>query len=263
MRRKLSKFISNNEASHELLYSLERFLYDRPGDYNEKLHFDDMEIERYALESAQTHPRTALHKVLYDLAYIEFYLYLFDDVDWVNEYKDFSDYASEMFRIMGIAVPQEFLSSDDEEILEGRRKYRKLFLAGLHSIVNSAFAIAWHQKKTLFELNCKLASKISPLRKSEVPILADDGRLPRIKFPTWIINAVQARDRGMCHYCGKPVVAVFNNGESPHIDHMVALAVGGGNDPTNLVLSCEECNTSKGARKFEIRDHFYWPSTSL
>jgi hypothetical protein len=46
------------------------------------------------------------------------------------------------------------------------------------------------------------------------------------------------RDRGSCRYCGEP-------GEA--IDHVVPVAMGGGNRMENLVLACTPCNTRKGA----------------
>lgn len=51
------------------------------------------------------------------------------------------------------------------------------------------------------------------------------------------------RDRFACQYCGAtPPSAIL------HVDHITALANGGGNDPDNLVTACEPCNLGKGAR---------------
>jgi hypothetical protein len=48
------------------------------------------------------------------------------------------------------------------------------------------------------------------------------------------------RDRFTCQYCGrKPPEALL------HLDHIVATANGGSDDPTNLVTSCSECNLGK------------------
>lgn len=51
------------------------------------------------------------------------------------------------------------------------------------------------------------------------------------------------RDGFACQYCGAtPPNAVL------HVDHIIAVAEGGGNDITNLTTSCAACNLGKGAR---------------
>lgn len=58
------------------------------------------------------------------------------------------------------------------------------------------------------------------------------------------ILAAQTDKRGRlrCWWCGKPVKG------TPHLDHKVALAVGGSNDAGNLCYSCAKCNLSKGTK---------------
>ncbi len=51
------------------------------------------------------------------------------------------------------------------------------------------------------------------------------------------------RDNFTCQYCGTHPPQVIL-----HIDHITAVAAGGGNDVDNLVTSCESCNLGKGAR---------------
>lgn len=51
------------------------------------------------------------------------------------------------------------------------------------------------------------------------------------------------RDGFRCRYCGNtPDVAVL------HVDHIIAVASGGTNDPVNLATSCAPCNLGKGPR---------------
>jgi 5-methylcytosine-specific restriction endonuclease McrA len=52
------------------------------------------------------------------------------------------------------------------------------------------------------------------------------------------------RDRRKCVVCGRGAA----DGVVLHIDHIVAISNGGGNEPTNLQTLCEECNLGKGAR---------------
>ncbi len=54
------------------------------------------------------------------------------------------------------------------------------------------------------------------------------------------------RDDFMCQYCGAhPPSATL------HVDHIVAVISGGGNDLNNLITSCSFCNLGKGARDLD------------
>jgi 5-methylcytosine-specific restriction endonuclease McrA len=50
------------------------------------------------------------------------------------------------------------------------------------------------------------------------------------------------RQRGRCYYCHEKV------GDSYHVDHVIPLALGGGNGPENLVIACPRCNLTKYAK---------------
>lgn len=45
-----------------------------------------------------------------------------------------------------------------------------------------------------------------------------------------------------CWWCERPIKG------TPHIDHVIPLALGGLNEPQNLVLSCARCNFKKNAK---------------
>ncbi|MER0204117.1 MAG: HNH endonuclease [Nitrosomonas sp.] len=68
------------------------------------------------------------------------------------------------------------------------------------------------------------------------------------------------RERGLCHYCGCIVALPSEPNQSYDIDHMIPVAKGGTNDPTNLVLSCPKCNNVKRAKIQGIPDTFAWPT---
>lgn len=51
-----------------------------------------------------------------------------------------------------------------------------------------------------------------------------------------------ARQRGRCFWCKAKV------GDDYHVDHVVPLALGGSNDPENIVAACPACNLRKGAK---------------
>lgn len=68
------------------------------------------------------------------------------------------------------------------------------------------------------------------------------GLSPRLRFEVF------KRDGFRCVYCGATPV------ESPlHIDHVKAVADGGGDDPTNLVTACQACNGGKSNVPLEQR----------
>lgn len=46
---------------------------------------------------------------------------------------------------------------------------------------------------------------------------------------------------GKCHYCGTALLLVGNW----HVDHKMPKALGGSNDPVNLVAACARCNRAK------------------
>lgn len=54
------------------------------------------------------------------------------------------------------------------------------------------------------------------------------------------------RDKFTCQYCGRTPPAVILNA-----DHIIAVANGGGDEETNLVTSCKECNAGKGTKSIE------------
>lgn len=51
------------------------------------------------------------------------------------------------------------------------------------------------------------------------------------------------RQNGECYWCGTPLIGIRY-----HADHLVPISKGGTNEDNNVVLSCEHCNCSKGAK---------------
>ena len=49
------------------------------------------------------------------------------------------------------------------------------------------------------------------------------------------------RQKGKCFYCHTRL-------DKYHVDHVIPLALGGGNGPENIVIACPKCNLSKGAK---------------
>ncbi len=82
-----------------------------------------------------------------------------------------------------------------------------------------------------------------------------NGVLKRCNYLNeWLKTAVYFRDKGQCQICGKDISGLFNTNNELQFDHIVPLAMGGNNDPTNFQLICENCNKKKGARNSETNN---------
>lgn len=63
---------------------------------------------------------------------------------------------------------------------------------------------------------------------------------------------LHSNQRGKCYWCGCNI-------EKYHVDHVIAVSLGGSNYPHNLVLSCGQCNQSKTDKLPWIwRKSLYW-----
>lgn len=61
----------------------------------------------------------------------------------------------------------------------------------------------------------------------------------KMAIPQGIRRAARMRDGNSCSYC-------WRKHESPALDHIVALTIGGKHTLGNLVTTCQSCNTVKG-----------------
>lgn len=64
--------------------------------------------------------------------------------------------------------------------------------------------------------------------------------MPRKTIPTQTRFSVLSRDRFTCRYCSRSAPEV-----ELHVDHVKAIANGGGNEFDNLVTACADCNLGK------------------
>lgn len=128
-------------------------------------------------------------------------------------------------------------------------------------IINEIFTILYMNKSFLFEFNSQLSEIINKLQASDYPTqLKKDGVLYRSNFPSWLKNGIRFRDRGRCQICGTDLTQIFQNDNAENYDHIIPLELHGTNDPTNIQLTCETCNKSKGARSMRYINSFsaYW-----
>lgn len=232
-----------------LIFKAEKFIFGRPVDENEAIFFDELtqDLGDIALESTKISELTALHKILYKIAYNDLYLELYDDLDWITDINDFTEYVIDMFKETNSPVPREFYYKNIDLIYQAKYKYNDLFINNLWYFVNSAFAYLWHRKSFLYQFNYKMS-------------LVSKEKITRVQyFPRWLLDALITREKGKCHYCQTIVVSPANFNQSYDIDHMIAIDNRGTNDPTNLVLSCPACNNKKRAKFVNIPDVFAWP----
>lgn len=94
------------------------------------------------------------------------------------------------------------------------------------------------------------------------PYTTKKSKIKRIVFPNWVKRAVFYRDRGQCVYCDKDLSGLLHTMPDKHFDHMVSLNEYGTNDPTNVQLTCSECNLRKSGKPPIISPRYWdwWPN---
>src|SRR5262249_35183563 len=86
-----------------------------------------------------------------------------------------------------------------------------------------------------------LGTRPQPVRIEAIPT-AGRRRRSRTISPSLRFEVFR-RDGSTCQYCGRRAPHVVL-----HVDHVKAVAIGGTNDPDNLIAACSVCNIGKGAR---------------
>lgn len=75
-------------------------------------------------------------------------------------------------------------------------------------------------------------------------------RVTRRRWPTWVLETLNARERGKCANCSSNFLELQSDS---HIDHIVPLNKGGSNDLVNLQLLCASCNLQKSDQTQFVR----------
>ena len=127
----------------------------------------------------------------------------------------------------------------------------KLIEKAIKRITPTVFHILFSDRNFLFAFQSVVQQFIKPLKQEDhAAILSRDGVIKRAKYlPGWLKNALFYRDKGHCQLCNKDLknlISPTRPGDI-HLDHMVPLAMGGSNDPTNFQLTCARCNNKKRA----------------
>lgn len=170
---------------------------------------------------------------------------------------------TEVLRGYEIPVPQYDMPDErsDEYNMVSRRIISDLRqLLPIDRIVCETFHLLFANRLFLRTFNEMVANVIGLLKLGDFPdFLERDGMLLRAYLPVWAKRGVFYRDQGRCVLCGKDLTGTVVTGETLAYDHIVPLAVGGTNDPTNFQLLCRECNSSKSRRTITSdRYPVYW-----
>jgi hypothetical protein len=130
------------------------------------------------------------------------------------------------------------------------------------TLVPGAFHLLYSDLNFLHAFQAAVSQKLKSFQRADYPeVLRSDGIIAKRPYwPEWLISGVFHRDKGRCQNCYKDLTGVTNLGAKIHLDHIMPLALGGSNDPTNVQLLCSECNSRKGGKDVEGNWHTetYW-----
>lgn len=124
----------------------------------------------------------------------------------------------------------------------------EIFESLIPQISLEVFEILFQNRIFLKKFNILLSQKIKeiPLCEDNEDILKSEGVLHRCTYwPTWLEKALFYRERGKCAICSRDLSGLIDTDTKPNIDHIVPLALGGTNDPSNFQWICFTCNNQK------------------
>lgn len=109
--------------------------------------------------------------------------------------------------------------------------------------------VAWRRTSDRKCMGCRSEHKrrqrakdrVKPDRKLRRACRVHHRRAPGT-FTIVDLHNIWMQQKGRCAYCHRGLREDYT------IDHIVAVANGGTNDPSNLQLTCPDCNSDKGAK---------------
>ena len=124
------------------------------------------------------------------------------------------------------------------------------------------FTLLFQDREFLRAFNQHAANYVKTLRHHEHPdFLKRDGVFIRNEYwSSWLRKGLFFRDKGRCAICSCDLTGLFSTGYELAIDHIIPLALGGINDPTNLQILCNSCNGKKGGSNIHasFKVPVYW-----
>lgn len=157
-----------------------------------------------------------------------------------------------------IELPDQNSPLYDEFLLDAVSYLRSLL--PIRRIANETFQLLFGDRGFLLRFNSLVSAVVSKLELKDHPnILTRDGALKRYYLPVWARRGIFFRDQGRCVNCGKDLTGTIVTGEELHYDHIIPLADGGTNDPTNMQLMCRDCNLTKATGAYTSNKYpVYW-----
>jgi len=219
----------------------ERNEYDDPADY-----FDFQDVETLS-RIAKPQRWTLLHQFILD-RFLQCRIEAFEEHR--NDMLDII--VLEYEAILGgygisyntFDIPEETDDCYDETVSAHISHLRSLL--PVKRIANDTFQVLFGDREFLLGFNNTVAGFVKQFKKRDFPyLMKKDGVLRRAQLPSWAKRGIFHRDRGRCINCGRDLTGALIAGEQLHYDHIVSLAEGGTNDPTNFQLLCEICNLKK------------------
>lgn len=141
------------------------------------------------------------------------------------------------FEVFGYFVSALYRYADeiDHDLAHGR--------LGAHGADGTDYRWQWSAVTPRHYTECReysIYSEISSGKKRKAP-KRRLGLSPKVRWQ------VLTRDAFACQYCGRRPPEV-----SLEVDHKVAVADGGTDDPENLVSACTDCNRGEGAQSITV-----------
>ncbi|MBU4387841.1 HNH endonuclease [Candidatus Dependentiae bacterium] len=156
------------------------------------------------------------------------------------------------------------LSDDDIFTDEIERKKALFWLDNIDNslhqlwlkLADEAFHILFRDRMVLQFFNLHVANIIHDWDDLLTIYKTKKGYFKRCRMPSWLKKAIFHRDQGICVFCNKDLTGIYNTLSQKNFDHIVPLSQYGANDPTNIQLSCRDCNNQKSNKNNSTSDSY-------
>lgn len=244
--------INMDSAISTAAYVIEMFYSD---DLNFENWFNDFDIKETALKKWKKPNKITLVHEYIETLYLEDQNYTLSKhfpVPVITELQLLLNYYQIDYSIVGhIDVSKLDHNNCSNKLEKYAEDLQSFFVYNLLDIVvNDVFSILYMDKDFMHSFNLQCSKIIKRLKVKDHPdLLKKDGVLKRITYyPQWLKSGIKYRDKCRCSICGCDLSSAFTTIVDKNFDHIIPLAEGGNNDPSNWQLLCESCNKTKGAR---------------
>lgn len=151
-----------------------------------------------------------------------------------EEHKQYAKSYYENNREKAIAANQKWVAENPDKVLEKHRRWARNN--------REAACAKTHKFRAIYPDRIKAypsSSKEAKLQRQRTR-LERLASLPGEHHTAADIRNIFATQHGRCAYCETAISAKY------HIDHIIALSLGGSNAKENIALACHHCNLKKG-----------------